>query len=685
MKQLTFFLTFTLFYFCINGTHAQSQWAWIGGDTISPTASYGTQGVANALNKPAATYEGARWTDLQGNLWIYGEGHTDMWKYNPYANMWTWMGGSQGVIMAPNYGIKGVAAATNSPGARHFCPATWTDHNGDLWLFGGETNIDNAKRADLWRYNIATNMWTWVSGTNMTNSAGNFGIKGVPSISNVPPSRTETAAQWTDAVNNLWIFGGLGVAQLDHDDLWRYNITSNEWTWVSGTSTGNNAGVYGSKGVANATNRPGGRAVYTPWKDLSGNFYLFGGFTNAQYSNYNDVWKYDATANMWTWVNGASTVQQTGNYGTQCTPDTIHYPYARHENRATWTFGDNFIVSRGTDIAHGFFNDTWNYNAACNEWTWMHGSTNANTAAVFGVKGIPSVNNTPIADFGNFAFKDTLGRCFYFGGWSGGNLLWQFYPDTACWSSSPCINSGAAPIVNFAASDSLWCEKDCINFTDLSTNSPTTWSWNFGGANPDTSTAQHPQGICFNSYGMYDVQLIACNTVGCDTLSIPNFITVLQSPPIPTITFSNDTLYSSPAYAYQWYNIPLPIPGAVLPYYYVTAQGSYYVLVFDSNGCFSASPTFNYTNFSESENTHGYVSPIPVVDNLTIYLGAIGNAANLVTVTIYDITGKKMTNHAFDNLTNATVTIPFENYAAGIYSIRVVVGSRLQHYKVIKQ
>ena len=38
-----------------------------------------------------------------------------------------------------------------------------------------------------------------------------------------------------------------------------YNISSTEWTWVSGSNTINTAGVYGSKGVPSVNNYPGGR------------------------------------------------------------------------------------------------------------------------------------------------------------------------------------------------------------------------------------------------------------------------------------------------------------------------------------------------------------------------------------------------------------------------------------------
>jgi len=82
------------------------------------------------------------------------------------------------------------------------------------------------------------------------------------------------------------------------------------------------------------------------------------------------------------------------------------------------------------------------------------------------------------------------------------------------------------PATNFIASDTVICEGICINFTDLSTNTPTSWQWSFSGAIPSTSISQNPANICYNDTGVFDVQLIATNANGLDTLTIDPFIAV---------------------------------------------------------------------------------------------------------------------------------------------------------------
>lgn len=60
-------------------------------------------------------------------------------------------------------------------------------------------------------------------------------------------------------------------------DMWRFNLTSNMWAWVGGTSTLNAIGVYGTKGVAASSNFPPPRAYFGMVADANGFIYLYGG------------------------------------------------------------------------------------------------------------------------------------------------------------------------------------------------------------------------------------------------------------------------------------------------------------------------------------------------------------------------------------------------------------------------
>lgn len=101
----------------------------------------------------------------------------------------------------------------------------------------------------------------------------------------------------------------------------------------------------------------------------------------------------------------------------------------------------------------------------------------------------------------------------------------------------------APPVADFTANNTSICVGDSVNFTDLSTNTPTSWSWTFAGGTPGTSTAQNPSNIVYSAAGVYDVTLIATNADGSDTEAKTGFITVNACGGIPVAAFtSNDSV-----------------------------------------------------------------------------------------------------------------------------------------------
>jgi PKD repeat protein len=110
-----------------------------------------------------------------------------------------------------------------------------------------------------------------------------------------------------------------------------------------------------------------------------------------------------------------------------------------------------------------------------------------------------------------------------------------------------------APVANFSANNTTPSIGQPVAFTDLSTNTPTSWSWSFnpatvtyvGGTN---STSQNPQ-VQFNASGSYSVTLIATNASGSDPETKTNYINVQGLPPTATLKLGS---------------ITNPAPGAVL-------------------------------------------------------------------------------------------------------------------------
>ena len=424
------------------------QWQLVGGYDPTPvgTTTVGAEIIANAqhegqifgsLGAPPARLGAATWTDKNGDLWLFGGSDTnnyrnDLWKFNASAfggynpstytakpGTWTFEAGSSNFDQFGSYPPN-----APSPGARTN-PLTWVDASGNLWMFGGY-GWDGAGTLgylnDLWEYTGGA--WTFVSGTSVANQSGVYGTPGTGSTTNFPGGRHE-AAGWADAHGNLWLFGGEGVDGKTPvptpngilNDLWFYNIASNEWTYVGGNTVANQTGTYPAQTVVGPVNttgaastcglnvgytdpmsglilcnavsltgaQPGSRWGAASWIDAGGNFWLFGGWgldstgTNGN-GALNDTWVYTpnstpGTPGTWAWVKGSNTGSQNGIYGAG-NGGSLTRPYVTYyiftpggrSNATHWVDGEGQLYLFGGEgydststTGNGYLNDMWRY------------------------------------------------------------------------------------------------------------------------------------------------------------------------------------------------------------------------------------------------------------------------------------------------------------------------------------
>lgn len=378
---------------------------------------------------------------------------------------WVWMGGSQTAGAAGVYGTQGVAAVANIPGARDDA-FTWTDSSGNLWLFGGRGKDyvgTQGELNDLWEFNPLTNEWAWISGSKTANTSAVYGTQGVPSTSNIPGPR-DSGVAWTDKNGNLWLFGGNGYDSTGKqgflNDLWYYNPSTQEWTWVNGSNAANSTGLFGTQGVGSTSNFPSARegedsgGVLPGWTDNDGNLWLFGGDgedSSGTVGSLNDLWEYSLASGMWTWVSGSKTANGSGVYGTQGVAGAGSTPSARQSAQA-WTdkignfwlhggYAPDVVCSTSTQYVCADSPEMWEFNPIAKEWTWISGLDSANAPPVYGTQGVASDTSNPSGREMAATWVDLLGNFWLFSGYSiDGQLnngpadLWMYNTTTNQWN-----------------------------------------------------------------------------------------------------------------------------------------------------------------------------------------------------------------------------------------------------------
>jgi N-acetylneuraminic acid mutarotase len=399
---------------------ATAQWAWIAGNSTvaySPTGGagqpgvYGTLGTPSATSKPGSRASAVGWKDKAGNLWLFGgwglDGNgdvgylNDLWRFDLSTKQWTWMGGNNTLTCnaasgecwdQPGvYGTFGIPAAGNIPGGRSESTG-WTDGHGNFWLYGGlgrDVLDDECYLDDLWEFDPSINEWTWRGGYTQCPSPlagwpGVYSSQGVAAPENNPWS-LYYASSWADNSGNLWLFGGTGEDLYADgwylNDMWEFSLSSGEWAWMNGTSSG--LGAYGSMGAWSSANTPSGRASSAIWTDKDGNFWLLGGAGLASGSTsgaglLSDLWEFKPSINEWAWMGGYDTAVclksnsgicvswgNVGVYGALGTAASGNTPGGRY-SAATWTdsAGNLWLFGGYGDDAQGtvgYLNDMWQY------------------------------------------------------------------------------------------------------------------------------------------------------------------------------------------------------------------------------------------------------------------------------------------------------------------------------------
>jgi N-acetylneuraminic acid mutarotase len=560
----------------LQGDAQKSEWTWMGGRSTlgvngGQSGLYGTLGVVAAGNTPGGRDGAASWTGSDGHFWLFGgQGYdangtlgylNDLWEFDPSDNEWVWVSGSNAVGghggQPGVYGTLGQPAAGNTPGSRNGA-ATWTDTDGNLWLFGGwvyDSKSIAGELNDLWEFVPSTSEWAWMGGSSAVGphdgQSGVYGTLGTAAAGN-NPGGLYAASSWIDSGGNFWLFGGQGYDGNGNfhelNALWEFNAATAEWTWMGGSksvsSDGDVPGVYGTLGTAATGNIPGNRSDASSWTGNS--LWLFGGIGYDADGNggyLNDLWQFDPTTNEWAWTSGSSTVGsnggQSGVYGVMGALAAGNVPGGRSQ-ATSWTDAKGILWllgGYGVDAGGngGYLNDLWQFDPAASEWAWTSGSStvggNGGQSGVYGTLGNAAAGNVPGGRDAANGWTDSNGNLWLFGGYgydSSGNYgylndLWEFQPSTA--SSSAATPTFSPQAGTYATAQTVTISdatSGAIIYYTTDGTTPTVSSTVYAGAITVSST-ETLKAIATASGLSTSAAAIAAYIIGAPAAATPSF------------------------------------------------------------------------------------------------------------------------------------------------------------------
>jgi gliding motility-associated-like protein len=685
-------------------------WVWMNGPSMPfPPDTYVMQGQFSSLVHPAAVNFGStEFTDKDGNFWLLeGNGTQNLWKYDVGLNMWAWMHGPGNVVNNPGtFGPQNIFSPTNIPGSftEHHCG--WGDTTGLLWFFGAaHLNIPGGSDV-LWKFDPQLNQWAWVEGTPASSFVPPvYGIQDVSSPLNTPGSRN-VYCSWKSSIDELYFYGNgdfSGAVAGTYCDLWKYNIGTGEWTWMSGlagaqypmpvqapvsicvpsatdfpvrgmeqhleaeqrgcdlfyTYGGNNTlfrynaatdewtllyddplgtVVLGNFQTPSSNVRPGYHAGGVAWVDNSGNFWLYGGLATGS----DELFRFSPYPPSADFTCDTSV----------CVGDTVHFTINTTSlcgisGNLLWDFGDPSTIADTSSVAAAgwIYSQPGSYTATLLAFDSTHCQVWRDTHQV-----VITVHSQPVVDLGSDTVICPPQTSYLL---DAGNTGFTYSWSTG--ATTQTISPGSSGVYSVTVSDASCSASDTVQLTfaaapalgDTSICAGQSITLNAGvpGQHYLWSTGDTTASITVNAPGMYTVTVIH---PPCSTSSTMQLTLI----PLPIVSIGNDTLLcpgatllldaQNPGAAWIWNT------GANTQTLLVDSSGLYAVTVILQPGNCVESDSVN-VHIAQTVNLGPDVSLCGQLNGITLdagnagatYLWNTGDTTRTITVTepgIYTVT-----------------------------------------------
>jgi PKD repeat protein len=241
------------------------------------------------------------------------------------------------------------------------------------------------------------------------------------------------------------------------------------------------------------------------------------------------------------------------------------------------------------------------------------------------------------------------------------------------------------PAASFSPSSYTTCAGAVINFTDLSTNDPTSWIWAIPGASTANSFTSSPT-FTFGSTGTYSVSLQVSNAFGSNTAT-----SSIVVHPGPTVTagsnqlivcrYANNTFTASGADTYSWNTSQ---NGSVAVILISSSSITIWVAGTNIEGCTDTvimKPKVYNCGHSLAENSAdnliASVYPNPSNGNFIVEKFDFG----LCTFVFYDILGESLQTGEIEKREEIDISVQ----PKGIYFLTLRVGNVQSTRKIIKE
>jgi PKD repeat protein len=175
------------------------------------------------------------------------------------------------------------------------------------------------------------------------------------------------------------------------------------------------------------------------------------------------------------------------------------------------------------------------------------------------------------------------------------------------------------PVASFTGTPTGGVVPLTVTFTDASTNTPTSWRWDFNNDGIIDSTEQHPVHI-FPIAGTYTVSLTAANSAGSNTMTRTNYISVTPTEVTPVADFTGTPLSGVPPLNVQFTDTSANNPTS---WSWTFGDGGTSTVqnpshTYTANGVFPVSLTATNGAGSDTETKAGYITVNPVTQTTEI-------------------------------------------------------------------